>query len=78
MPATLTRRRTKTHRRFAERSTWASVADRIDAEAGIIQGVKILGAHSQNGREYTRQAMRAAIQLYENSKVFWFFARIGG
>ena len=46
------------------------MGDRIDLEEGIIRDVKILGAQSANGREYTAQAMRAAIPEYEGVKVF--------
>lgn len=38
---------------------------RVDAEAGIIFDVKILGHSSDNKRIYTPQSMKAAIPLYE-------------
>ena len=37
----------------------------IDREAGVIHGVKILGASSKNGRDYSPQALRDAAAIYE-------------
>ncbi|HVU87342.1 MAG TPA: hypothetical protein VHD36_08470 [Pirellulales bacterium] len=42
---------------------------RVDREAGIIRGVKILGTESQNGRTYLPEALAAAASLYEGAKV---------
>lgn len=42
---------------------------KVDAEKGIIFGVKILGSKSKNGREYALETMRAAVPLYEGAKV---------
>ena len=42
---------------------------RIDREAGVIFGVKIIGCESKNGRHYPNDTLREAIPLYENSKV---------
>lgn len=42
---------------------------RIDSEAGILYGVKIIGSKSRNGREYPDKTLREAISLYENAKV---------
>ena len=47
----------------------ASDAVRIDREAGVIFGVKIIGCESRNGRHYPNDTLRHAIPLYENSKV---------
>jgi len=44
-------------------------AVRIDREAGVIFGVKIIGCESRNGRHYPNETLRHAISLYENSKV---------
>jgi len=44
-------------------------AVRIDREAGVIFGVKIIGCESRNGRHYPNDTLRHAIPLYENSKV---------
>lgn len=37
----------------------------IDRDAGVIRGVKILGATSKNGRDYSPQALREAAAIYE-------------
>jgi hypothetical protein len=42
---------------------------RVDREAGVLFGVKIIGCASRNGREYPNDTLREAIPLYENSKV---------
>jgi len=42
---------------------------RVDREAGILRGVKILGVVSRNGRRYQVDALRKAAALYENAKV---------
>ena len=44
-------------------------AVRIDREAGVIFGVKIIGCDSRNGRHYPNETLQQAISLYENSKV---------
>ena len=44
-------------------------SSRIDRDAGVIKDVRILGAKSRNGREYTEAAMREAVTLYENADV---------
>jgi len=41
----------------------------VDAEAGVIRGVKILGLTSRNGRTYLPEALSGAAALYENAKV---------
>lgn len=41
----------------------------IDREKGLIKGVKILGLESKNGRTYTREAIRQAVDLYEGKRV---------
>lgn len=45
------------------------VSMRVDAEGGIIRGVKILGLRSRNGRIYLPQALSRAARLYEGAKV---------
>jgi hypothetical protein len=45
------------------------LALRVDREAGVIRGVKILGIESQNGRSYLPEALSAAAPLYEGAKV---------
>ncbi|MEX0979263.1 MAG: hypothetical protein WDZ48_10440, partial [Pirellulales bacterium] len=41
----------------------------LDAEAGVIRGVKLLGLESRNGRRYLSGALGAAAALYEGAKV---------
>lgn len=43
---------------------------RIDTAAGVIRGVRVLGKVSQNNREYSEQAMKDAVRLYEGAAVF--------
>ncbi|NUQ66073.1 MAG: hypothetical protein HUU20_26730 [Pirellulales bacterium] len=42
---------------------------RVEREAGIIRGVKILGLRSRNGRSYLPEALAKAAGLYEGAKV---------
>ncbi len=42
---------------------------KIDAESGVIQGVKVLGRVSQNNREYSDRAMSEAAKMYEGLEV---------
>lgn len=43
---------------------------KVDREAGVIRGVKVLGLESRNRRRYLKEAVRKAIPLYEGAKVF--------
>lgn len=43
----------------------AAPTGRVDRAAGVIRGVKILGAKSRNGRIYSDNALRQAAQMYE-------------
>ena len=45
------------------------VSMRVDREAGVIRGVKILGISSRNGRSYLPEALTQATRLYEDAKV---------
>jgi len=45
------------------------VAVRVDRQAGVIRGVKILGLQSRNGRSYLPEALVRAAGLYEEAKV---------
>ncbi len=45
------------------------VAMRVEREAGVIRGVKILGVESRNGRTYLPDALAKAAPLYEEVKV---------
>jgi hypothetical protein len=42
---------------------------RVDAAAGVLRGVKILGLESRNGRVYLPAALAQAAPLYEGAKV---------
>ena len=45
------------------------VTMRVDRQAGVIRGVKVLGLESRNGRTYLPEALTAAVPLYEGAKV---------
>lgn len=45
------------------------VALRVDRQAGVLRGVKILGLESRNGRSYRPEALAQAATLYEGAKV---------
>ncbi|GAG07484.1 unnamed protein product, partial [marine sediment metagenome] len=45
------------------------VSMRVDREAGVIRGVKILGRSSRNGRTYLPEALTHAAPLYEDARV---------
>jgi hypothetical protein len=47
----------------------ASQQLRVDHDAGVIRGVKLLGLDSRNGRRYRENALIDAISLYEGAKV---------
>ncbi len=47
----------------------SSPGRKIDREAGVIRGVKIIGFESKNGRVYPPQVLRAAVGVYEGVKV---------
>jgi len=42
---------------------------RVDRQAGVIHGVKILGTESRNGRSYPPETLQQAVPLYEDAKV---------
>lgn len=42
---------------------------KVEAESGIVRGVKVLGLSSANGRTYRESAISKAIGLYEGAKV---------
>jgi len=42
-----------------------SSSPRVDRDAGVIRGVKILGQESKNGRSYSEAALAQAAELYE-------------
>jgi hypothetical protein len=43
---------------------------RVDRDAGVVRGVKVLGPESRNGRRYLDDAIRRAAPLYEGAKVY--------
>ena len=45
------------------------VAMRVDRQAGVIRGVKVLGLESRNGRCYLPETLAQAAPLYEDAKV---------
>ncbi|MEN6405518.1 MAG: hypothetical protein ABFC77_03505 [Thermoguttaceae bacterium] len=45
------------------------VSMRVDRQAGVIRGVKLLGLESRNGRDYLPEAVAEAARLYEDAKV---------
>ena len=47
----------------------SAAGGRVDAKLGIIRGVRILGRVSKNNREYSSEAIRGAISMYENINV---------
>src|SRR5690606_5268261 len=53
-----------------EETAFAAVAPQsVDAAAGIIRGVKLIGLESKNGRLYPAKVLREAARLYEGAKV---------
>jgi hypothetical protein len=55
--------------RLLEYTTSRGATLQVDAERGVIKGVKILGLKSRNGREYLPEAVRRAVGLYEGRAV---------
>lgn len=60
---------TRTKPNLCEIVTFGS-APIINEETGVIEGVKILGENSKNGRRYKPEAMREAAPLYEGVKSY--------
>ncbi|GAB4134387.1 hypothetical protein [Thermopirellula anaerolimosa] len=52
-----------------EFTAWPESPPRVDIDAGLIRGVKVLGFYSKNGREYPPDTLRRAVPLYENARV---------
>lgn len=46
-----------------------NASGRVDREAGVIRGVKLIGLVSRNGRRYSESALRKAVGLYEGARV---------
>ncbi|MDZ4820468.1 MAG: hypothetical protein SGJ20_15990 [Planctomycetota bacterium] len=55
--------------RLSEYCDSHGVGLRIDRAAGLLRGVKLLGRHSRNGREYPPATLTRAAALYEGVKV---------
>lgn len=51
-------------------TVYQQTAPRIDADAGILYGVKLLGVDSRNGRRYTSEAIKKAVGLYDGRKIY--------
>lgn len=51
-------------------SAFLEKAPAVDAERGIIRGVKLCGFESRNGRSYPQPVLSAATRLYEGAKVY--------
>ncbi len=49
---------------------YASGGARVDREAGVLCGVRVLGLVSRNGREYPPQTVKRALPKYEGVKVY--------
>lgn len=45
-------------------------APSVDAEAGVLRGVKLLGMESRNNRRYKREGLQRAVSLYEGTKIY--------
>lgn len=46
-----------------------AIGGKVDATAGIVRGVRILGRTSKNGRRYSDKALESACRLYSDCKV---------
>lgn len=70
MTATATKS-TKTPPRFTERSYFSGAkhAAKIDREAGVIQGVRVIGFESKNRRRYPKATLEKALPLYDGVDV---------
>jgi hypothetical protein len=64
---------TKSHKQAAETIretlTCEGLSLAVDRDAGVIRGVKVLGPTSRNGREYSADALRKGVGLYEGVRV---------
>ncbi len=54
---------------LTEHCNLLGVPVRVNREAGVIQGVKILGLESKNGRVYRAAALQRSVPLYEGARV---------
>ena len=56
------------HRRITERAAASPL--RVDRDAGVIRGVKVLGHESANGRRYPSKTLQQAKPKYDGVRVF--------
>jgi hypothetical protein len=54
-----------------------SRGQQLQADAGVLRGVKLLGLTSRNGRRYLPEALSAAASLYEGAKVNINHSKLG-
>jgi hypothetical protein len=54
---------------FVEFAHSGGLQPRVDRQAGVIAGVKVLGLASRNGRRYRKECIDGAVPLYEGAKV---------
>jgi hypothetical protein len=59
----------QTVEQLQEYSNWQGVTVRVDTNAGVLAGVKLIGLASRNGRQYQEAALQRSINLYEGAKV---------
>jgi hypothetical protein len=57
------------HEPLQEYADSRGVTLRVDAHAGVLRGVKLIGLESANRRRYRPEALAAAVSLYEGAKV---------
>lgn len=51
-------------------TTFQTQPPEVDAEAGVLRGVKLLGTNSKNNRIYSEAVRREALPLYKGRKVY--------
>lgn len=70
MPATVTKITTvENHHDESLQFLEGTGAAKVDREAGILRGVKLIGHDSKNGRSYPPATLRAAVSHYEGARV---------
>lgn len=55
--------------KFSE-TVFQSSAPRVDADAGVLYGVKLIGLESRNNRRYKSEGLSSAVSLYEGRKIY--------
>lgn len=51
-------------------STFCESAPRVNAETGVIAGVKLIGLESRNGRKYPASVLASSLSCYEGARCF--------